>query len=67
MAMVVGALSPSKLVIDNILIDDPIIVFKCFFNVLKIIILMVPSLLHGMNLQVYRDVVRVADLDGLII
>lgn len=67
MAMVVGALSPSKLVIDNILIDDPIIVFKCFFNVLKIIILMVSSLLHGMNLQVYRDVVRVADLDGLII
>lgn len=67
MAMVAGALSPSKLVIDNILIDDPIIVFKCFFNVLKIIILMVPSLLHGMNLQVYRDVVRVADLDGLII
>lgn len=67
MAMVAGALSPSKLVIDNILIDDPIIVFKCFFNVLKIIILMVSSLLHGMNLQVYRDVVRVADLDGLII
>lgn len=47
MAMVAGALSPSKRVIDNILIDDPIIVFKCFFNVLKIIILMVPSLLHG--------------------
>lgn len=67
MAMVAGALSPSKLVIDNILIDDPIIVFKCFFSVLKIIILMVPSLLHGMNLQVYRDVVRVADLGGLII
>lgn len=67
MAMVAGALSPSKLVIDNILIDDPIIVFKCFFNVLKIIILMVSSLLHGMNSQVYRDVVRVADLDGLII
>lgn len=65
MAMAVGALSPSKLVIE-ILIRDAIIVFNCFFNVLKIIVLTVSFSRHGMNLQVYRDVVRVADLGGLI-